>query len=320
MASVTNYSCGPLDAAASDMGTVVEDQLDGSHKNVMLTSDSGEDGDVSGGTEAVGRNSERRSEEFTDAIDCFQSKEGEHSREKVLGFGAFRELSTNHEVRMPLGNYGEYRTNFEREVDTAECALPAVGTRRADMVDHHADDLPTMRRRSRVDTEWICRRWLEKSVGGILLEFPVESREGMVEDHADGLHLKGLILCKVSADRVCLSEMRVPERYSNNAEGGYSLAAQDFLSDVEANASGVSTYEAGTFPVELREFIVLQPRPSGNITKGTILTLLGKCASQQGLQFDGSDCWVRLFTSARRPSHVIRIYTRKFSLRRFQVF
>ncbi|KAH6946214.1 hypothetical protein HPB50_012209 [Hyalomma asiaticum] len=145
---------------------------------------------------------------------------------------------------MPLGNYGEYRTNFEKEVDTAECALPAVGTRRAGMVDYHADDLLTMRRRSRVGAEWICRRWLEKSVGGILLEFPVESREGMVEDHADGLHLKGLILCKVSADRVFLSEMRVLERYSNNAEGGDSVAAQDFLSDVEANASGVSTYEA----------------------------------------------------------------------------
>ncbi|KAH6930148.1 hypothetical protein HPB50_010963 [Hyalomma asiaticum] len=60
----------------------------------------------------------------------------------------------------------------------------------------------------------------------------------MVEDHADGLHLKGLILCKVSADQVCMSEMRVPKRYCNNAEDGDSLAAQDFLSDGEANASG----------------------------------------------------------------------------------
>ncbi|KAH6937770.1 hypothetical protein HPB50_004031 [Hyalomma asiaticum] len=159
-----------------------------------------------------------------------------------------------------------------------------------------------------------------KEVGGILLEFPVESREGMVEDHADGLHLNVLILCKVSADRVCLSEMRVPERYSNNAEGGDSVAAQDFLSDVEANASGVSTYEADTFPVELREFIILQPTPSANVTKGAILTLLGKCASQQGLQFDGSDGWVHVSTSARRPSNVIRIYTWKSSLRRFQAF
>ncbi|KAH6929122.1 hypothetical protein HPB50_023514 [Hyalomma asiaticum] len=221
---------------------------------------------------------------------------------------------------MPLGNYGEYCTNFEREVDTAECALPAVGTRRADMVDYHADDLPTMRRRSRVDAEWICRRWLEKSVGGILLEFPVESREGMVEDHADGLHLQGLILCKVSADRVCLSEMRVPERYSNNAEGGDRVAAQDFLSDVEANASGVSTYEPDTFPVELREFIILQPTPSANVTKGVILTLLGKCASQQWLQFDGSDGWVHVSTSARRPSHFMRICKRKSGLRRSQAF
>ncbi|KAH6940019.1 hypothetical protein HPB50_024021 [Hyalomma asiaticum] len=116
--------------------------------------------------------------------------------------------------------------------------------------------------------------------------------------------------------------MRVPKRFPNKAEGGDSLAAQDFPSDVEANASGVSTYEAHTFPVELREFIILQPTQSANVTKGVILTLFGKCASQQGLQFDfeGSDGWVHVSTSARRPSNVIRIYTWKSSLRRFQAF
>lgn len=315
---VTNYSCGPLDAAACDMGSVFEDKLE-SHKDV--TSSNGRaDCDASCGIEADSRGAVRNRDEFHDANSIFESKHVERSTEKILGFGAFKESSTNHEVRVPLGNYGEYRTNFEKVVDTAECAPPAVGTHRADMVDYHADDVSTMRRRSRVDSEWICPRRVEKSVGGILLEFPVVSREGMVEDHADGLHLKGLIRCRFSTDQVCISEMRVPERYSNNAEGGDSLTGQDCLSDMEANTSGVSTHEAETFPVELREFVVLQPRPSANMTKGANLTLLGKYAWQQGLMFDGSDSWVRVFTSARRPDHFICIYTWKSGLRRFQAF
>ncbi|KAH6922071.1 hypothetical protein HPB50_008782 [Hyalomma asiaticum] len=201
------------------MGSVYEDTVE-SHKDLMA-SNGREDCDASCGIEADSRGAVRNHDEFHDANSIFESVGSERPTEK--GPGSFLRISKIHEeVTVPLDDHGGCRVAFDREVDTAECVPLVVDTCRADMDACDADDLPAMRRRSRVDSEWICPRRVEKSVGGILLEFPVESREGMVEDHADGPHLKGLILCKFSADQVCLREMRVTKRHSNNAEGGDS--------------------------------------------------------------------------------------------------
>ncbi|KAH6927760.1 hypothetical protein HPB50_008201 [Hyalomma asiaticum] len=101
---VTSYSCGLLDAASCDMGSVAEEQLYGSHQNVMVTSESGEDGDVACGTQAVSQDSERHSEEFTDAIGCFESKGDEPPAEK--GFGSYERIGDTRRGNSALDDHG----------------------------------------------------------------------------------------------------------------------------------------------------------------------------------------------------------------------
>ncbi|KAH6936090.1 hypothetical protein HPB50_013136 [Hyalomma asiaticum] len=138
MAIVTNHSCGPLDAAAWDMGTVVEDQLDGSHKNVTFSSDGGEDVDVSSGTEVVSPGIERISGEFHKGHSGFEKKWDGRPIEK--GFGSFGRIGTMYEeVTVPLDNYRLCHMNFEIEVDATECVPITVGTCGAGMVEDHAD-------------------------------------------------------------------------------------------------------------------------------------------------------------------------------------
>ncbi|KAH6944870.1 hypothetical protein HPB50_005895 [Hyalomma asiaticum] len=191
--NVASYLCGQLDAAACDMGTVYEDQMDDPHKNGTLTSGVSEDGGASCVTEAGNRDGERNVDEFNIANSIFESKEGERAVEKRLGFGAFRESTTSHkEVRMPPGNYGECRTNFEVEVDTAECVPPAVDTCGADMVDYHADGLPIIRGKSRVDANGVCPTEVENNAKGLLQE----RREEMKAEPAtnDGVDWKGFLI------------------------------------------------------------------------------------------------------------------------------
>lgn len=277
---VTTYLRGPLDAAAWDMGTVFEDQLDGSHKNVTVSSDAVEDADVSSGTEAVSRVIERNSEEFHKANSGFgKTWDG---RPVQKGFGSFGRIGTMYqEVTVPLDDHGGCRPAFDREVDTAEWVPPAVDACRADKDVYDADDLATLRRRSRVDAGWICPRSIENSVGRILLEFPVESREVMVG---------------------CVG---VPEVDDGFQEQNF------FRSVADVNVCSVSSPDART-----NSDMTMQ---STDMMEDVVPTLHGGCTSLQ-LDFECSDCWVSLFTSVWRPSHAIRIYTWKSSLRRFQTF
>ncbi|KAH6924583.1 hypothetical protein HPB50_019621 [Hyalomma asiaticum] len=145
------------------MGSVYEDQLE-SHKNVTSTWDVSEDGDISCGTGAVSRDSERNFDEFSEASSGFESMGNKRPTE--TGSGSFGRISKiQEEVTAPFDDHGGCRAAFDREVDTAECVSLAVDACGVDMDVYDADDLPTMRRRSRVDAEWICPRMVERSVG-----------------------------------------------------------------------------------------------------------------------------------------------------------
>ncbi|KAH6933934.1 hypothetical protein HPB50_019126 [Hyalomma asiaticum] len=176
---VTSYSCGPLDAAYCDMGSVAEEQLDGSHQNVMVTSESGEDGDVACGTQAVSQDSERHSEEFTDAIGCFESKGDELPAEK--GFGSYERIGEVHEeVTVPLDDHGGCRAASEREVGTIKCLSPVGDTCGAVMVECHADDLVVREGSSQDDANGVYSSEEENSARVLLLAFAVEQIEVLV--------------------------------------------------------------------------------------------------------------------------------------------
>ncbi|KAH6926153.1 hypothetical protein HPB50_015361 [Hyalomma asiaticum] len=119
MAIVTNYSCGPLDAAAWDMGTVVEDQLDGSHKNVTFSSDGGEDVDVSSGTEVVSPGIERISGEFHKGHSGFEKKWDGRPIEKV--FGSFGRMGTMYEEAIEISE-AEGEESAEAHVSAMQSA------------------------------------------------------------------------------------------------------------------------------------------------------------------------------------------------------
>ncbi|KAH6924582.1 hypothetical protein HPB50_019620 [Hyalomma asiaticum] len=110
------------------MGTVLEDQLDGLHKNVTFTSDGGEDGDsASCVTKAGNLDGERNIDEFSQTNSRFESKGDERPTEKE--FGSFGSISTVHEeAAVAQDDEGGCCVAFEREVGTAECPPIAVDT------------------------------------------------------------------------------------------------------------------------------------------------------------------------------------------------
>ncbi|KAH6923788.1 hypothetical protein HPB50_006925 [Hyalomma asiaticum] len=129
--------------------------------------------------QAVSRDSERHSGEFTDAIGCFESKGDERPTEKEFGF--FERIGAVHEeVTEPLDDHGGCRAELEREVGTIECVSPVGDTCGAGIVECHADDLVVREGSSQADANGVCLSEEENSARVLLLGFAVEQNEVLV--------------------------------------------------------------------------------------------------------------------------------------------